>query len=181
MRGRSCWAKERDPVRASVPRELVNYKLRTCSLSTDWEQWTCSPYGPAEPPMLRDPWWQDIQEQGKSEHGHNKGISCCLKFDVSWLPPAPAGLCVWADWAVPALRVHLWGDAAESQRLHRKPGTQTSMPNRSNLRHFKIGNLIQRICIKSNQTHQDPKVSKLWPFMSHQQCICDVPLCSCRS
>lgn len=56
VRGRFCWAKERDPVRASLPHELVNYKLRTCSPTTDWEQWTCSPYEPAEPPMLRDPW-----------------------------------------------------------------------------------------------------------------------------
>lgn len=157
-RARFCWAKERDPVWASLPRELVSYKLRTCSPSTDWEQWTCSPYEPAEPPMLRDPWWQDIQEQGKSEHGHNRGIGCCLKFDVSWLGPALGALCLSRLSRTCRTSSPVRGCCREST-----PSSKTRYRNVNakplEFEKFKIATLIRRVCIKSNQKHH-PSRSK---------------------
>lgn len=77
------------------------YKLRTCSLSSHWEQWVYSPYEPAEPHMLRDPWRAGVYQAPaglahppphtppppahKSRGSVNTRTTeavCCLKSDV---------------------------------------------------------------------------------------------------
>lgn len=77
-------------------------------------------------PILPHP--QHAQKQRKSEHPHSRGCSC-LKSDVCSDFLLNCVFCDWADWAVSPVRVHLWGDAAKSQRLHWKPGTEISIWN----------------------------------------------------
>lgn len=91
--------------------EFVKYKLRNCSLSSHWEQWACSAYEPAEPHMLRDPWWAGVYQapagltRPPPPPAHTKAEEkwtpaqqrLQLLFEVwcvRWLPPE---LCVFCD------------------------------------------------------------------------------------
>lgn len=139
-------------------------------LSSHWEQWACSPYEPAEPHMLRDPWWAGVHQApaGRTRPppppAHSKAEEewtpaqqrlrlCEVWWCVSSLPPE---LCLFCD--CEQIEPYLPYEFTCEGMLQRVNAfIQNQVPKlkyqTTQIWKTQFGNTIQHVCIKYSQKY----------------------------